>query len=129
MQADGLLKINSLDNHPSVYEYVLESVFGLYLSDPKAFSAQLSATKLEQQAAIFVTGLGLEFKLPNLYSFACQQIDSNKLQSYERFRQCLYGQQTQSKLRALGAVVVIINNRQNVNESTYCFQIISNTTS
>lgn len=66
-----------------------------------------------------ITSQGLQFSLTHVYAFACLETQN---QSYQSFRGCLYGQQTQVKLSALGGKVVIACNQQNFNESLYQLQ-------
>ena len=47
------------------------------------------------------------------------------IQSYTSFRRCLYGQQTQVRLHALDAEVVIAQNHKNVNMSIYRLQTLA----
>lgn len=107
----------------SVYDYVLEFVFDVYLLNPAALKLRLDMAK----TAMEITTEGLQFSLPQLYDFACleiKHIKHPKQQSYQSFRSCLYGQQTQVRLHALGGQVVITCNQQNVNESLYCLQAL-----
>lgn len=71
------------------------------------------------ETAMVITSQGLQFSLPQVYAFACLETQH---QSYQSFRSCLYGQQNQVKLRALGGKVVIACNPQNFNESLYQLQ-------
>ena len=58
-----LSKLNTLVSKQRVYDYVLTSVFGVYLSDPAALRVRLTAIK----TSITMTQAGLEFSLPDLY--------------------------------------------------------------
>tara|TARA_B110000259_G_scaffold174771_1_gene209430 strand:+ start:216 stop:539 length:324 start_codon:yes stop_codon:yes gene_type:complete len=104
-----------------VYDYVLESVFSVYLLDPVALSTRLVAVS----APMKMTAAGLEFSLPQLYQFASVEAKNKGAQSYASFRRCLYGQQTQVLLHALGAEVVIAENHKNVNKSIYCLKALT----
>jgi hypothetical protein len=104
-----------------VYDYVLESVFRVYLLDPAALKIRLVAAS----ACLNMTSAGLEFSLPQLYQFASIEAKNMRSQSYASFRGCLYGQQTQVILHALGAEVVIAENHKNVNQSIYRLQALT----
>lgn len=116
-------------NTQRLYDYVLESVFGVYLLDPAALGLRLTEVK----TSLRVTAAGLEFNLPDLYDFALfeaktqAQADGNARceQSYTSFRRCLYGQQTQVVLHTLGGKVVIAHNHHHVNKSIYRLQALS----
>jgi hypothetical protein len=116
-----LLKLNVLVSMQRVYNYVLESVFGVYLSDPAALSLRLAEVK----TAVRMTEAGLEFTLPELYQFATLEVIGNGDQSYTSFRRCLYGQQTQVTLRQLGGEVVIAQNYDQVDRSIYRLQALN----
>jgi hypothetical protein len=104
----------------SIYDYVLECVFSVYLSNPKTLKRRLDMA----ETAMVITSQGLQFSLPQIYAFACLETQQTQQQSYQSFRSCLYGQQTQVKLRALGGEVVIACNQQNINESLYQLQAL-----
>ena len=124
-------------NTQRLYDYVLESVFGVYLLDPAALDLRLTEVK----TSLRVTAAGLEFNLPDLYDFALFEaqsqakakvggdgnVDGNVRceQSYTSFRRCLYGQQTQVMLHTLGGEVVIAHNHHHVNKSIYRLQALS----
>ena len=116
-------------NTQRVYDYVLESVFGVYLLDPAALDLRLTEVK----TSLRVTAAGLEFNLPDLYDFASLEtkvdrdggLDVRCEQSYTSFRSCLYGQQTQVMLRQLGGEVVIAKNYEHVNMSIYRLQALT----
>ena len=118
-------------NTQRLYDYVLESVFGVYLLDPEALRLRLAEVGVE--ASIRLTLEGLEFSLPELYDFALLEAqpkvdgdgDVKCEQSYLSFRRCLYGQQTQVMLHALGGEVVIAQNHHYVNKSIYRLQLLS----
>jgi|TARA_B110000211_G_scaffold146236_1_gene166770 hypothetical protein len=112
-------------NTQRLYDYVLESVFGVYLLDPEALGLRLTEVK----TSLRVTAAGLEFNLPDLYDFASLEAkvdgDVKGGQSYTSFRSCLYGQQTQVMLRQLGGEVVIAKNYEHVNMSIYRLQALT----
>jgi len=118
-------------NTQGLYDYVLESVFGVYLLDPAALGLRLSEVK----TSLRVVAAGLEFNLPDLYDFALLEVqakvdgdgnlDVRCEQSYASFRSCLYGQQTQVMLHTLGGEVVIAHNHHHVNKSIYRLQALS----
>ena len=114
-------------NTQRLYDYVLESVFGVYLLDPAALRHRLAEVGVE--ASLRITLEGLEFSLPELYDFALLEAkvdgDVKGEQSYLSFRRCLYGQQTQVMLRTLGGEVVIARNHHHVNKSIYRLQLLS----
>jgi len=109
------------------YDHVLESVFRAYLLQPLALEVRLEQATTSMQ----MTLVGLEFSLPALYEFAIFEVqdldlDSDPdIQSYASFRRCLYGQQTQVRLHALDAEVVIAQNHKNINMSIYRLQILA----
>ena len=120
-------------NTQRLYDYVLESVFGMYLLDPATLGLRLTEVK----TSVRVTAAGLEFNLPDLYDFALFEaaaqtktkvdVDGNVRceQSYTNFRRCLYGQQTQVMLHTLGGEVVIAHNHHHVNKSIYRLQALN----
>jgi len=77
--------------------------------------------------AMEITSQGLQFSLPELYAFASLESkgEDKQTQSYTSFRRCLYGQQTQVALRALGGEVVIAHNHHHVDESIYRLQALT----
>jgi len=122
----GLLKSKHKVPNQRVYDHVLESVFRDYLLQPLALGVRLGQAATSMQ----MTSVGLEFSLPELYEFAIfevQDLDpypNLDTQSYASFKRCLYGQQTQVILHALGAEVVIAQNHKNVNMSIYRLQTL-----
>lgn len=100
---------------------MLESVFKAYLREPGALTRRL----VEAETTVKMTFNGLEFSLPELYALALVEIQDHDVQSYASFRRCLYGQQTQVMLHALGAEVVIAENQKNVNMSIYRLQAVT----
>jgi len=72
-----------------------------------------------------MTSAGLEFSLPALYEFAVFEVQDPDAQSYASFRRYLYAQQTQVRLHALDAEVVIAKNHNNINMSIYRLQTFS----
>ena len=123
----GLLKSKDIVSNQRVYDHVLESVFRAYLLQPLALEVRLGQATTSMQ----MTLVGLEFSLPALYEFAIFEVqdldlDSDPdIQSYASFRRCLYGQQTQVRLHALDAEVVIAQNHKNINMSIYRLQILA----
>ena len=119
----GLLKSKHKVPNQRVYDHVLESVFRAYLLQPLALGVRLGQAATSMQ----MTSVGLEFSLPALYEFAIFEVldPEPDTQSYASFRRCLYGQQTQVILRALGAEVVIAQNHKNVNMSIYRLQTLA----
>ena len=123
----GLLKSKHKVPNQRVYDHVLESVFRDYLLQPLALGVRLGQAATSMQ----MTSVGLEFSLPELYEFAIfevQDLDPYPdldTQSYASFKRCLYGQQTQVILHALGAEVVIAQNHKNVNMSIYRLQTLA----
>ena len=123
----GLLKSKDIVSNQRVYDHVLESVFRAYLLKPLALEVRLEQATTSMQ----MTLVGLEFSLPALYEFAIFEVqdldlDSDPdIQSYASFRRCLYGQQTQVRLHALDAEVVIAQNHKNINMSIYRLQILA----
>ena len=123
----GLLKSKHKVPNQRAYDHVLESVFRAYLLQPLALEVRLEQATTSMQ----MTLVGLEFSLPALYEFAIFEVqdldlDSDPdIQSYASFRRCLYGQQTQVILHALGAEVVIAQNNKNVNMSIYRLQTLA----
>ena len=123
----GLLKSKHKVPNQRVYDHVLESVFRDYLLQPLALGVRLGQAATSMQ----MTSVGLEFSLPALYEFAIfevQDLDPYPdldTQSYASFKRCLYGQQTQVILHALGAEVVIAQNHKNVNMSIYRLQTLA----
>ena len=123
----GLLKSKHKVPNQRAYDHVLESVFRAYLLQPLALEVRLEQATTSMQ----MTLVGLEFSLPALYEFAIFEVqdldlDSDPdIQSYASFRRCLYGQQTQVRLHALGAEVVIAQNNKNVNMSIYRLQTLA----
>ena len=106
-----------------VYDHVVESVFRVYLLQPLALEVRLGQAATGMQ----MTPAGLEFSLPALYKFAVFEVQDPDpdIQSYTSFRRCLYGQQTQVRLHALDAEVVIAQNHKNVNVSIYRLQTLA----
>ena len=123
----GLLKSKHKVPNQRAYDHVLESVFRAYLLHPLALEVRLEQATTSMQ----MTLVGLEFSLPALYEFAIFEVqdldlDSDPdIQSYASFRRCLYGQQTQVRLHALDAEVVIAQNHKNINMSIYRLQILA----
>ena len=123
----GLLKSKHKVPNQRAYDHVLESVFRAYLLQPLALEVRLEQATTSMQ----MTLVGLEFSLPALYEFAIFEVqdldlDSDPdIQSYASFRRCLYGQQTQVRLHALDAEVVIAQNHKNVNMSIYRLQTLA----
>ena len=122
----GLLKSKDIVSNQRVYDHVVESVFRAYLMQPLALEVRLGQAATSMQ----MTPVGLEFSLPALYKFAVFEVqypDSGPgpdIQSYASFRRCLYGQQTQVRLHALDAEVVLAQNHKNVNMSIYRLQTV-----
>ena len=119
----GLLKSKDLVSNQRVYDHVVESVFRVYLLQPLALEVRLGQAATGMQ----MTPAGLEFSLPALYKFAVFEVQypDPDIQSYTSFRRCLYGQQTQVRLHALDAEVVIAQNHKNVNMSIYRLQTLA----
>ena len=121
----GLSKSKDKVPNQRAYDHVLESVFRAYLLQPLALEVRLEQATTSMQ----MTLVGLEFSLPALYEFAVfevQDLDPDPdIQSYASFRRCLYDQQTQVILHALGAEVVIAQNNKNVNMSIYRLQTLA----
>ena len=121
----GLLKSKDLVSNQRVYDHVVESVFRVYLLQPLALEVRLGQAAISMQ----MTPAGLEFSLPALYKFAVFEVQDPdpdpEIQSYASFRRCLYGQQTQVRLHALDAEVVIAHNNKNVNMSIYRLQTLA----
>jgi len=121
----GLLKSKDLVSNQRVYDHVVESVFRVYLLQPLALEVRLG----QAATSIQMTSAGLEFSLPALYKFAVFEVQDPDpdpdIQSYTSFRRCLYGQQTQVRLHALDAEVVIAQNHKNVNMSIYRLQTLA----
>ena len=123
----GLLKFKDIVSNQRVYDHVVESVFRAYLMQPLALEVRLGQAATSMQ----MTPVGLEFSLPALYKFAVFEVqypDSGPgpdIQSYASFRRCLYGQQTQVRLHALDAEVVLAQNHKNVNMSIYRLQTLA----
>ena len=124
----GLLKSKDLVSNQRVYDHVVESVFRVYLLQPLALEVRLGQAAIGMQ----MTPAGLEFSLPALYKFAVFEVQDPDpdpdIQSYTSFRRCLYGQQTQVRLHALDAEVVIAHNNKNVNMSIYRLQTLASST-
>lgn len=123
----GLLKSKDIVSNQRVYDHVVESVFRVYLLQPLALEVRLG----QAATSIQMTSAGLEFSLPALYKFAVFEVQDPDpdpdpdIQSYTSFRRCLYGQQTQVRLHALDAEVVIAQNHKNVNMSIYRLQTLA----
>ena len=123
----GLLKSKDLVSNQRVYDHVVESVFRVYLLQPLALEVRLG----QAATGIQMTSAGLEFSLPALYEFGVFEVQDPDpdpdpdIQSYTSFRRCLYGQQTQVRLHALDAEVVIAQNHKNVNMSIYRLQTLA----
>ena len=121
----GLLKSKDIVSNQRVYDHVVESVFRAYLLQPLALEVRLGQAATSMQ----MTSAGLEFSLPALYEFAVFEVQDPDpdpdIQSYTSFRRCLYGQQTQVRLHALDAEVVIAHNHKNVNMSIYRLQTLA----
>ena len=123
----GLLKSKDLVSNQRVYDHVVESVFRVYLLQPLALEVRLGQAAIGMQ----MTLAGLEFSLPALYEFGVFEVQDPDpdpdpdIQSYTSFRRCLYGQQTQVRLHALDAEVVIAQNHKNVNMSIYRLQTLA----
>ena len=121
----GLLKSKDIVSNQRVYDHVVESVFRAYLLQPLALEVRLGQAATSMQ----MTPAGLEFSLPALYKFAVFEVQDPdpdpEIQSYASFRRCLYGQQTQVRLHALDAEVVIAHNNKNVNMSIYRLQTLA----
>lgn len=123
----GLLKSKDLVSNQRVYDHVVESVFRAYLLQPLALEVRLG----QAATSIQMTSAGLEFSLPALYEFGVFEVQDPDpdpdpdIQSYTSFRRCLYGQQTQVRLHALDAEVVIAQNHKNVNMSIYRLQTLA----
>ena len=121
----GLLKSKDIVSNQRVYDHVVESVFRVYLLQPLALEVRLGQAATGMQ----MTPAGLEFSLPALYKFAVFEVQDPdpdpEIQSYASFRRCLYGQQTQVRLHALDAEVVIAHNNKNVNMSIYRLQTLA----
>lgn len=124
----GLLKSKDIVSNQRVYDHVVESVFRVYLLQPLALEVRLG----QAATSIQMTSAGLEFSLPALYKFAVFEVQDPDpdpdIQSYTSFRRCLYGQQTQVRLHALDAEVVIAQNHKNVNMSIYRLQTLASST-
>ena len=126
----GLLKSKDIVSNQRVYDHVVESVFRVYLLQPLALEVRLGQAATGMQ----MTPAGLEFSLPALYKFAVFEVQDPDpdpdpdIQSYTSFRRCLYGQQTQVRLHALDAEVVIAHNNKNVNMSIYRLQTLASST-
>ena len=124
----GLLKSKDIVSNQRVYDHVVESVFRAYLLQPLALEVRLG----QAATSIQMTSAGLEFSLPALYKFAVFEVQDPDpdpdIQSYTSFRRCLYGQQTQVRLHALDAEVVIAQNHKNVNMSIYRLQTLASST-
>jgi hypothetical protein len=126
----GLLKSKDLVSNQRVYDHVVESVFRVYLLQPLALEVRLWQAAIGMQ----MTPAGLEFSLPALYEFGVFEVQDPDpdpdpdIQSYTSFRRCLYGQQTQVRLHALDAEVVIAHNNKNVNMSIYRLQTLASST-
>ena len=126
----GLLKSKDLVSNQRVYDHVVESVFRVYLLQPLALEVRLG----QAATSIQMTSAGLEFSLPALYEFGVFEVQDPDpdpdpdIQSYTSFRRCLYGQQTQVRLHALDAEVVIAHNNKNVNMSIYRLQTLASST-
>ena len=124
----GLLKSKDIVSNQRVYDHVVESVFRAYLLQPLALEVRLGQAATSMQ----MTPAGLEFSLPALYKFAVFEVQDPDpdpdIQSYTSFRRCLYGQQTQVRLHALDAEVVIAQNHKNVNMSIYRLQTLASST-
>lgn len=124
----GLLKSKDIVSNQRVYDHVVESVFRVYLLQPLALEVRLGQAAIGMQ----MTPAGLEFSLPALYKFAVFEVQDPDpdpdIQSYTSFRRCLYGQQTQVRLHALDAEVVIAQNHKNVNMSIYRLQTLASST-
>ena len=126
----GLLKSKDIVSNQRVYDHVVESVFRAYLLQPLALEVRLGQAAIGMQ----MTPAGLEFSLPALYKFAVFEVQDPDpdpdpdIQSYTSFRRCLYGQQTQVRLHALDAEVVIAQNHKNVNMSIYRLQTLASST-
>ena len=125
MLLHGLLKSKDLVSNQRVYDHVVESVFRVYLLQPLALEVRLWQAATSMQ----MTPAGLEFSLPALYEFGVFEVQDPDpdpdIQSYTSFRRCLYGQQTQVRLHALDAEVVIAQNHKNVNMSIYRLQTLA----
>ena len=117
----GLLKSKDIVPNQRVYDYTIESVFRAYLIQPLALKVRLGQATTTLQ----MTSAGLEFSLPALYEFAAFEVQDSDAQSYTSFRRCLYAQQTQVRLHALDAEVVIAKNHNNINMSLYRLQPFS----
>jgi hypothetical protein len=123
----GLLKSKDIVSNQRVYDHVVESVFRAYLLQPLALEVRLG----QAATSIQMTSAGLEFSLPALYEFGVFEVQDPDpdpdpdIQSYTSFRRCLYGQQTQVRLHALDAEVVIAQNHKNVNMSIYRLQTLA----
>ena len=124
----GLLKSKDIVSNQRVYDHVVESVFRVYLLQPLALEVRLG----QAATSIQMTSAGLEFSLPALYEFGVFEVQDPDpdpdIQSYTSFRRCLYGQQTQVRLHALDAEVVIAQNHKNVNMSIYRLQTLASST-
>lgn len=126
----GLLKSKDIVSNQRVYDHVVESVFRAYLLQPLALEVRLG----QAATSIQMTSAGLEFSLPALYEFGVFEVQDPDpdpdpdIQSYTSFRRCLYGQQTQVRLHALDAEVVIAQNHKNVNMSIYRLQTLASST-
>ncbi len=126
----GLLKSKDIVSNQRVYDHVVESVFRAYLLQPLALEVRLG----QAATSIQMTPAGLEFSLPALYEFGVFEVQDPDpdpdpdIQSYTSFRRCLYGQQTQVRLHALDAEVVIAQNHKNVNMSIYRLQTLASST-
>jgi hypothetical protein len=124
----GLLKSKDIVSNQRVYDHVVESVFRAYLLQPLALEVRLG----QAATSIQMTSAGLEFGLPALYEFGVFEVQDPDpdpdIQSYTSFRRCLYGQQTQVRLHALDAEVVIAHNNKNVNMSIYRLQTLASST-
>jgi len=123
----GLLKSKDIVSNQRVYDHVVELVFRVYLLQPLALEVRLG----QAATSIQMTSAGLEFSLPALYEFGVFEVQDPDpdpdpdIQSYTSFRRCLYGQQTQVRLHALDAEVVIAQNHKNVNMSIYRLQTLA----
>lgn len=128
----GLLKSKDIVSNQRVYDHVVELVFRVYLLQPLALEVRLG----QAATSIQMTSAGLEFSLPALYEFGVFEVQDPDpdpdpdpdIQSYTSFRRCLYGQQTQVRLHALDAEVVIAQNHKNVNMSIYRLQTLASST-
>jgi len=97
-------------NQTSSYAKVLSFFSGILKEDPELYARINAAT-----TKIYFEQAELVFDLRSLYDF----IFSSDELSFVEFKQLLYASELNKQLTSLGAKVVLVDNKGNINKSLY----------